>query len=243
MNDDFHVQAGEFEGPLDVLLHLIEKRKLHVSDVSLVSVTDSYMEYMKSLENEPYKDMADFVLVAATLMLIKSLALLPSLQVTPEEESSIHDLEERLRQYQKVKDHAVLLSRRFGDKTFLPRGEIKSREVVFAPSRDLSSENLKNALWGALSTIPKKESVPRAIISKVVSLEEVVSRLVSRVQENFSLRFNDFAADSKNRVELIVSFLAMLELVRRGALLANQSEHFGDIELQTGVPAVPRYGV
>lgn len=242
MNDDFHVTAGEFQGPLDVLLSLIEKRKLHVSTVSLASVTDSYMEYMKGLENAAYKDIADFVLVAATLMLIKSLALLPSLQITPEEESSIHDLEDRLKEYQKIKDRARVLAARFGPPAFLPRGEIKAREVVFSPSKDLSGESLKDALWGALRAIPKKEIVPRAIISKVMSLEEMVTRLASRVQESFSLRFNEFASGASSRVEVIVSFLAMLELVRRGALLASQAEHFGDIELQTGEANVPRYG-
>mgnify|MGYP001582331328 FL=1 len=97
-------------------------------------------------------------------------------------------------------------------------------------------------MWTALKAIPRKEVVPRAIINKVISLEEVVSKLVNRVQENFSLRFKDFTAGNTNRVEVIVSFLAMLELVRRGALLASQAEHFGDIELQTNEATVPRYG-
>ncbi len=243
MNDDFHVIAGEFTGPLDVLLSLIEKRKLHISDVSLADVTDGYMEYMKSLEDEPFRDIADFVLVAATLMLIKSLSLLPSLQVTPEEESAIHDLEDRLKLYAEVKEQAKLLGERFGEPTFFPRGEVKNKEVVFAPSRDMSGQGLFAAIMAALHSIPSKVTTPRAIINKVISLEEMVTRLATRVQDSFSMSFKDFTKGNANRVEVIVSFLAMLELVRRGALLASQAEHFGDIELQTGVAHVPRYGV
>lgn len=243
MNDDFHVTAGEFQGPLDVLLALIEKRKMHISDVSLAEITDSYMDYMQTLEDGSHKDIADFVLVAATLMLIKSLALLPSLQITPEEESSIHDLEDRLREYQKIKDRARFIAQRFGNPTFFPRGEMKQRDIVFSPSRDLSSASLRDALLGALHSIPKKQVLPKKVIEKIISLEEVVNRLVSRVQDAFSLRFHEFAAGSGKKADVIVSFLAMLELVRRGALLASQNKHFGEIELQTNQPDTPRYGI
>ena len=247
MNEDFLVSAGEFEGPLDLLLSLIEKRKLHISDVSLAEITDAYMQYIEAFEageeKESHKDMADFVFVAATLMLIKSLALLPSLQPTPEEESAIHDLEDRLQEYAKIKERARLLAERFGPLAFLPRGELKAKSIVFAPSNDLSLSALRDALLASLASIPKKELLPKRVIQRIVSLEEVVSNLISRVQENFSLRFRDFTGGTAAKVDVIVSFLAMLELVRRGAVLATQAEHFGEIDLQVGEASVPRYGM
>ena len=96
---DFKVRVGEFEGPLELLLDLIEKRKLHISDVSLSQVADEFIEYTKSIEDFPIADSADFILVASTLLLIKSKSLLPNLELTVEEEENIGELEKRLALY------------------------------------------------------------------------------------------------------------------------------------------------
>ena len=103
METDFKVKVGEFEGPLELILDLIEKRKLHISDISLSQVADEFIEYIKSFEEFPMSDSADFILVASTLLLIKSKSLLPNLPLTEEEQGSIEDLENRLSAYKKYK--------------------------------------------------------------------------------------------------------------------------------------------
>ena len=103
MPEDFKVRVGEFEGPLELVLDLIEKRKMHISDVSLSQVADEFIEYIKSFEEFPIADSADFILVASTLLLIKSKSLLPNLQLTEEEQGSIEDLENRLASYKNIK--------------------------------------------------------------------------------------------------------------------------------------------
>ena len=100
----YTVKTEAFEGPLDILLSLIEKRKLHINDVSLSKVADDFIAYINSIEEFPLEESADFILIASTLILIKSKSLLPTLDLSIEEEEDISTLEDRLREYQKIKE-------------------------------------------------------------------------------------------------------------------------------------------
>src|SRR3990167_10380841 len=114
MTAKFAVKTQVFEGPLDLLLELISKRKLFVNDVSLSQVTDDFIAYIQEHDEFPLSESAEFILVASTLMLIKSRSLLPTLELTEEEEESIHDLEDRLALYARTKELAVELKSIFG---------------------------------------------------------------------------------------------------------------------------------
>src|SRR3990167_5690510 len=109
MTDSYTVRTQVFEGPLDLLLELVTKRKLFVNDVSLAQVTDDFIRYIDERGEIPLGESAEFILVASTLMLIKSRSLLPMLELTEEEEESIHDLENRLALYARTKELAVEL--------------------------------------------------------------------------------------------------------------------------------------
>ena len=103
MTNDFKIAVGEFEGPNDLLLQLIEKKKLHISEVALADVAESFINHMQASQAAISKAvMADFIYVASTLMLIKSLALLPTIETTPEEMASIEELEKRLALFKKI---------------------------------------------------------------------------------------------------------------------------------------------
>ena len=143
MDTDFKVKIGQFEGPLELILELIEKRKLHISDVSLSQVADEFIEYTRSYENFPIADSADFILVASTLLLIKSKSLLPNLSLTEEEQGSIEDLENRLATYKKYKDLSVNLGKMFGNFLYFAE-EKKKVNVVFYPTSDITLLSLKN---------------------------------------------------------------------------------------------------
>lgn len=243
MDAEFKTRVGEFEGPLPLLLDLIEKRKLHISEVSLAFVADSYVSYLNGLgEQKPMGEMANFIMVAATLMLIKSISLLPNIQVTEEEKASIEDLENRLRIYQKIKNLSVNVKSLYGPAKINFRQGVSEHTPVFTPTKSISLENLSNLLKGLIASLPIAEIIPQVIVKKILSLEEVMQDLATRVQSAFKMNFGQFVADKKDRANIIVSFLGMLELVKQGIVDVRQDAHFSDISIENlNTSSVPRY--
>jgi segregation and condensation protein A len=238
----FTVRTETYEGPLDLILDLIEKRKLLVNEISLSQVTDDYVAYIRGHEAFPMEDAADFIGVAATLLLIKSKSLLPELELSDEEAEDVDDLKRRLEAYERAREGARELSRLFGRKILISAGERKP-EPYFAPSRDLTVEALTQALDDALRTLRTvEEKLPEARVRTTVTIEEMMDRLASRVQSTLSLSFSEFSGNQTERVEVIVSFLALLELVKQGVVDAAQQASFGDITIANISASVPRYG-
>lgn len=241
MADTYKVKVGEFEGPLDLLLDLIEKRKLHINDVSLSQVTDDYIQYVKALQEFSIPGIAHFILIASTLLLIKSRSLLPSLSLSSEEETDIKDLEERLKVYQRIRGLSGHIRERFGKKIIFGRSERRMIDPVFSPDRSISVSSLLAGIRTAIESIPVKELIPKTVVQKVISLEEMIGRLVDRVQSNLKLSFKEFSGGSEKKVEVIVGFLAMLELVKQGAIDVVQERMFDDIHMEAQEIGVPRY--
>ena len=237
----FTVKQERFEGPLELLLDLIEKRKLFVSDVSLAKVADDYISYVRNLQEFPVADSAQFILIASTLLLIKSKSLLPTLDLTSEEQASIDDLERRLKIYEKMRELSAKLRPLFGDRIMFARGERKL-EPVFSPDADMTLSNLLAAAGRVLSNLPKKEFLPKVVVDKVISLEDMITSLTKRVSESLRMSFREFSGAHKGeKVNVIVSFLAMLELVKQGVIQVTQEKHFDDIHMETESVGVPRY--
>lgn len=239
--EGYKVKVGEFEGPLDLLLDFIEKRKLHINDVSLSQVTDDYIAYVKTLQEFSIPGIAHFILVASTLLLIKSRSLLPSLSLSEEEQTDIEDLQERLRIYKRVRELSRHVKENFGKNIIFGRGEQKFITPIFSPDESITPTSLLGALKIAIQSIPIKEFVPQAIVKKIVSLEEMIERLVEKVQKNLKLSFKEFAKGSVEKVEVIVSFLAMLELVKQGSIDVVQEKRFEDIHMESQALGVPKY--
>jgi len=243
MSSDFTIKTEVFEGPLELLLHLIEKRKLLINDVSIAQVTDDYITYIKEHETElPIEKVTHFIVIASTLVLIKSKSLLPTLSLTEEETASVADLELRLKIYQRIMRASETIASVFGKHVLFSRQTVKrAAEPTFAPPEHLSLEQLHQSIQTVLHTLPKKERVPQAVVKKVVSLEEMIDTLTKRVQAGLQMRFREFASvDKTEKVNVIVSFLAMLELVKRG-LLAVEQEADGDIRMETTEVSAPKY--
>lgn len=242
MEGIFSVKVGEFEGPLDLLLSLIEKKKMHIGEIPLAQVADDYIAYLRDAGDVPAGKIADFLLIASTLMLIKSVALLPNLELTPEEKESMEDLEARLRNYERLKELAVGLKKIFGKEViFLPE-ESRPAITVFAPGPEITLDNISASAHFLLTNLPKKEKIPEVTVRKIISLEEVVSNLAERIQKSLKMKWSDFSSEHKgDRVGIIVSFLGMLELVKRGAIEVRQDALFRDIDIETRKTDVPRY--
>jgi len=238
----FSIKTDSYEGPFEVLLDLIEARKMLVNDLALSSITEEYIQHVRAQDAFPVEETANFIQIAATLLLIKSKSLIPDLTLSEEENADVEDLKRRLAAYEKVREASRELARIYGRTVMVPAGE-RAPEVVFAPSRDLSTGALAEALARVLAAREAVEELPEARVKPLISIEEVMDDLARRVQSAMTLSFKDFAGSTKEKVEVIVSFLALLELVKQGAVAAEQYEIHGDIRIShTASSAVPHYG-
>lgn len=235
------VKTESFEGPLDLLLSLIEKRKMLINDISLSKVADDYICFLQNKEIFPIKDTSDFLVIASTLLLIKSKSLLPGLLITEEEKSDIHDLELKLKIYKRIKELSIHIKEKFGQKLiYFP--EQRKFEPVFSPDESMNKESLLSAVFEAIKNLPKVENKPKVKIQKTVSLEEMITNLTERVKSSLKMSFKEFSKMGKvDRVNVIVSFLAMLELVKQGIIEATQNEKCGDIQMETKDVGIPSY--
>ncbi len=240
--DQFKIKTEQFEGPLDLLLNLIEKRKLHINDIALAKVTDDFIAHLQQHQEYPMEQSAHFILVASTLLLIKSKSLLPTLELSEEESQSIHDLEHRLKEYQKIKALSVHVQVLFGIHPIYWKNPAK-REPVFAPDASMNLENLYNSMKVVLLHLPqKKEKLPEVVVKQVISLEDMIEKLTHRVTSGLRMTFTEFSSEHKaEKVNIIVSFLAMLELVKNGLLKVEQQGTFDEIHMETDQVGTPRY--
>ncbi|MEA2112927.1 MAG: segregation/condensation protein A [Patescibacteria group bacterium] len=247
VEENYKVELEVFQGPLDLLLHLIEKRKLHICDVSLLRITDDYIEYLNRAEQFSIKNSVDFVLTASILMLIKSKSLLPTLDLTLEEEQSIDDLEKRLKEYQEIKRLSGYVKERFGKRVSFFRQPEKNVKPIFSPDKNITISFLNSLINSILNNLPKKIVTPKVIVEKVISLEKMIENLTDRVKESLSTSFKKFSGlqnegfTKKDKINVVVSFLAMLELVKQGSIAVKQSCQFGDIEMENQNVDVPDY--
>lgn len=243
MTQGFKIKTEVFEGPLELLLNLIEKRKLFINDIALAKVTDDFIAYVKNFENFPIADSADFILIASTLLLIKSKSLLPTLDLTEEEQTSIEDLEARLKVHARMKELSVHVKNSFGKNVLFAKEYNKIEVKVFSPHAKMTLPNLVAAMFDVIKNFPKKEILPKAIVRKVISLEDMISNLTKRITSNLRMSFREFAnVNKEEKVTVIISFLAMLELVKQGVINVMQEQKFDDIKMETAAEiGVPKY--
>lgn len=237
----YTIRTPAFEGPFALLLELIEKRKLLVNDLSLSQVTDDFIQHVRSQAEFPMEDAAEFIQVAATLLLIKSRSLIPDLELSGEEEQDVEDLKRRLEAYEKTREASRELSRLFGREVLVSAGE-RTPDIIFSPAKDLTLSALETALRTALAELEKEEVLPEARVKPMVTIEEMMDRLLVRVQKAMTMSFKDFSGDTKEKVEVIVSFLALLELVKQGAVDVAQHATFADIRITNTSAHTPKYG-
>ena len=238
----FTIKTPAFEGPLDILLDLIEKKKLFINDISLAKVTDDFIAHIRKYETMPMGESAHFILIASTLLLIKSKSLLPELSLTEEEKGDIQDLEARLLVYKRIKEASLHVVKMFGSYMIFPASQSRPSQPVFTPDATFTATRALALLKDILHRLPKKEILPKHIVDKVVSLEDMIGTLTARITNHLRMSFKEFTQEHRgHRVNTIVSFLAMLELVKEGVLHVSQEKDFGDIVMETKDVGVPRY--
>ncbi len=229
----YHVRLEQFEGPMPLLLSLIEKEKLDITRLALATVADQYLEHIAHENDVSLPHLSQFLAVASRLLLLKSRALLPVLSFTEEEEVEIEDLEWRLREYKRYKEASMKLGSLFlmGHRGFRRESFVNVPEV-FAPPSNVHAENIREAFSAVLGAIPLPVFLDEHVVEEVVTLEERVAFLETRIERCLEAAFSEIAAESRDRVEVVVSFLALLELVRRRTFEVNQGELFGEIRFR-----------
>ncbi len=252
---EFKIKTEIFEGPLELLLTLIERRKLLINDISLSRVADDFIEHVKKLGSFPMGTTAHFILIASTLLLIKSKSLLPGIELTAEEEGSIENLEARLAIYKKIRDASLHIQKRYGKKVIFLANPPKRISIIFSPNKGMTKESLLSSMKEVISSLPQKEVLPQITVKKMMSLEEMIDKLTEKIQNNLKLNFSDFAGShekitssgvkhmvtKENKIMVIVSFLAMLELVKQGIVEVNQDNFSDDISIETKNVKTPNY--
>lgn len=226
----YKLTTEKFSGPIEKLLELIEEKKLEITDLSLAEITADFLEYVKKIEVVEPRLLADFVAVAANLLLIKSKSLLPNLKLTIDEEESIKGLESRLDFYRNFKPAMAHIKKMAQEKNVeVSRQLFFCRPEVFYPSPEITIKNLlKSAekVLEALREIPEEQKIERSLITLEEKIEEIVTRL--KVEMEKATSFRSLLKD-KPRSEVVVLFLALLHLLTIQKINVRQNEGFSDI--------------
>lgn len=245
----YEVKLQQFSGPLGKLLELIEEKQLEITSINLAEVTGDFLNYVKTLssaqstggEKSTPSLIADFLVVAARLVLIKSKVLLPMLELSKEEEEDIKDLEGRLRIYREFKaasEHIKKLwdknSPAYARPLFLNLGE----RSIFYPPENLKLGDLANAVNNLAAVLkvllPEEQTVKRAVVTIEQKIEELLNRLKAAGQHSFRNM-----SEQKTRNEVIVLFLAILHLLKDRLINVEQGNQFSDIVISSEGRSLP----
>ena len=239
---DFAVTTKVFEGPLALLLDLIEKRKLHINEISLSQVTNDFLDFVGQLEQKDLNKLTEFISIASTLILIKSKSLLPQLDIGIDEQTEIEDLELRLKLLQIFKNASKDIREIYGTKTSASRLHVKRQVISFAPTDQIDVLKMKWFIDQLIHNLPKTVKRPEKRVTKTISLEEMMNKVINRVRQNMTISFKVLSGEHKEKKNVIISFLAILELVKLGNVDARQEGRFADILIDSNEPSLPSYG-
>jgi segregation and condensation protein A len=230
----YNVKIEQFEGPLDLLLELISKEKMDITSISLAQIADHYLCYLEDKKDINLLNLADFLTVAAKLILIKSKALLPILNLNNDEEEEIFDLEKQLVEYRKFKIASLDVERIFNScwQSF-SRDNFLEIKPQFSPPQGVGNKELALVFKDILSQIPILEKLEEERIVRIISLKERIDNLKELLCQRVEISFSEIVKNGNNKkVEIIVSFLAILEMVKRRIVIAEQGEMFYEIKLK-----------
>ncbi len=227
----YAIKLQQFEGPLDLLLELIEAEKLDISTVSLATVTEGYLNYVHAHPEIPPEELADFLVIASRLLFLKSRILLPFLQgiVEPEE----GDLESQLRIYKEYLDASKAIESLIGKRRFLfVHEKLPQIEIGFAPPKKLTAGGMADLLRAVIQRLEPLVKVPQAVVEKTVSIHEKIRHIQTLITKAEKVRFSSVLQSAESKTEVVVCFLALLELVKQRDVNVAQDKMWGDITIE-----------
>lgn len=227
------IKIAQFEGPLDLLLKLIEEQKLEIKEISLAAVTEHFLRYLHAQTTLSPQELVDWLAIAAKLLVIKSKALLPALALPEEEQEEAINLTWQLYQYKRFKEAAKAL-RKLEARNLQSWGRHTAfvEKVSFYPDSSLTLSVLRDAMRFLAKTLEEIISLPKKILEEVVTISEKIEHLQNIIREKVELKLRDLLSKAKSKTEIIVTFLALLELVKQKILSADQKAMFSDIVIK-----------
>ena len=231
----YAIKLDVFEGPLDLLLHLIQKNEMEITDIPIAEITEQYLEYLNFMEMLDLDVASEFLVMAVTLLHLKSQSILPS--VNSDESYTFKDREELVRQlleYKQFKDAAQVL-----DYHATNREKLYGRNVdLYADGEELREVQIKATLFDLLSAFKgvnerqfAVDDYYEEIQEEPITVEEKMDFLERELNEGRQIRFEELFSEFASKLERIVTFLATLELIRLQRIVAVQSGHFDNIYL------------
>ena len=229
-------KTEQFEGPLGILLQLIEAEKMDITEIALARIADQFLSYIEQADNIDSEELADFLVIAAKLLYIKSKALLPYL-VMEEEEAGAFDLERQLKMYKEFIDASEKLKVFIanGKPLFTPAMPSKNRSALnpgFYPPMKITVETLADCFPRIIAKLkPVVKKLEEKFLEPKISIDERIASIRSLVKNRMRVNFSELLKSFKTRTELIVNFLAVLELAKQREIFFEQDELFGEINL------------
>jgi segregation and condensation protein A len=235
--NEYKVKLEVFEGPLDLLLYLIKMDEVDIYDISIERITQQYLEFMEAFKVLDLEVAGEFVVMAANLIYIKSRSLLPAHVQPPEEEAEEDDprwdLIRQLVEYKKFKDAAAQLSQREIEQgNLFTRLPDNPEQMMERPLGEVSVFDLINAFNKVLKRIEARSEDLREIFAENFTVSDKIDLILKLAASGVPLKFTELFANAASRTEVVVTFLALLELVRLKQLRLTQEEVFGEIELR-----------
>lgn len=224
----FEVTLDQYSGPLQLLLDLIEQEKLPITEVSLARVTEDYLRHVNEHE-VPAEELADFLVVATKLLLIKSHAILPQLNLDAEEDGA--KLADQLRMYKRFVDASAMIEEMFGaGKDMFAREKTSIAKVrQFLPPKNVTPAILRELFQAVQKRLEPFFALRQSSIERVVSIQERMKQLQAAMVDRSKVLFHEMVATGASKVEVVVSFLALLELMKQRVVKAVQGGSFHDI--------------
>lgn len=230
------LRVGDFEGPFDLLLHLCRTSEIDLAALPVRAITDQYLVHLEAMEFRDLEAAGAYLVMAATLVYLKSRLLVPAddtgeEQLDPEAEALRLELEERLREYARVKTLGAWLGEREAEQARLwgrPVSELPSAEDI--PLEDLSAHLLECAIRRLLEEGRRMQ--PRDVAPEPPSILERMTEILAVLRDTWSLLFSSLTGGERRRSEIVVTLLAVLELVKMGRIRAQQTELFGEIVIE-----------
>lgn len=237
------LRVGDFEGPLDLLLHLARSQEIDLATLPVRAITDQYLAHLEAMEFRDLETAGAYLVMAATLVYLKSKLLVPPDPSAEEEldeegETLRHELEDRLREYARVKVAGALLAEREAEQALRwgrPGSTLPPIDDI--PLEDLSVHLLERTLRRLIEE--QRRQRPREVEANPPSVLERMTEILSVLRDAWSLLFSSLLGRERSRAEIVVSLLAVLELVRLGQVRAQQRELFGEIVIERQMERPP----
>lgn len=219
---------------MDLLLELILKNKLDITDISLSRVADQFINYMQeNSDSIGPEHLSEFLLIAGKLVLIKSRAILPLLELEKEEEEDIEELKRRLREYKRFKEVFPQIRAFYESKSIsYDRQGFLGVGAVFCPPDNLRLGDLEGLFAVAITKMPVKEEIGERKQIIKISITDKINEIKQHIWDRMRVTFQSIIAGKKDKMEVVVTFLAMLELVRKNQAEIDQEEMFGEISIK-----------